>query len=124
MKLKTFNLILFILIGTTTLIAGNKDEKFLVNGNCGMCKKRIEKAALSVEGVTVAEWDAETMELTITFDDAKTNLQKIHEAIAKSGHDTKLVKASDEKYSTLPACCKYDRDKFHPVDSTDKEESQ
>jgi hypothetical protein len=30
-------------------------------------------------------------------------------AIANSGHDTKMHKASDEVYDKLPGCCKYER---------------
>jgi hypothetical protein len=33
----------------------------------------------------------------------------VQEAIAKVGHDTGAVKATDEAYNGLPACCKYDR---------------
>lgn len=33
---------------------------FTIYGNCGICKKWIEKAALSVGGVEKAIWDVET----------------------------------------------------------------
>ena len=37
-----------------------------VNGLCGMCKTRIETAALKVRGVESANWDTETRMLSIT----------------------------------------------------------
>jgi Cu(I)/Ag(I) efflux system membrane fusion protein len=83
---------------------------FLVYGNCEMCKDRIETAAISVDGVISASWNKKTKILEVAFDESKTDLQKIHEAIANVGHDTDTLKASDEAYSKLPACCKYDRE--------------
>ncbi len=101
-----------MLIGFSTLsvFAGpGKTEKFKVAGNCGMCENRIEKAATAVEGVSAAEWDKDTKMIEVTFDADKTTGKKIQEAIAKVGHDTEKVKASDETYEKLPSCCKYDR---------------
>lgn len=98
-----------LLIGTVAVFAQSKTEKFEVKGNCGMCENRIEKAAKSVDGVSKADWNKETEMITVTFDEAQTNLDKVHMAIAKAGHDTKKHKASDETYEKLPGCCKYDR---------------
>jgi len=97
-------------LGSLSLWAqSGKTEKFEVAGNCGMCETRIEKAAKSVEGVSTADWDKETKMIEVKFDAEKTNLHKIHQAIAEVGHDTKMHKASDEVYDKLPACCKYER---------------
>jgi copper chaperone CopZ len=74
-----------------------------------MCETRIEKAAKSVEGVSAADWSKETKMIEVTFNSEQTQLQKIHEAIAKAGHDTEIISASDETYAGLPACCKYER---------------
>ncbi len=108
MKIKIFSIFIF-LIATTVAFAGEKTEKFEVKGNCGMCEKRIEKAALSVEGVSKADWNKETKQMEVTFDDATTSAEKVQMAIAQSGHDTGKHKAKDEVYNKLPACCKYDR---------------
>jgi len=104
-----FSLIGIILFVSTSGFAQSKTEKFKVFGNCGMCESRIEKAAKAVEGVTKADWDKETKMIEVTFDESKTDVHKIHEAIAEVGHDTKLHKAKDETYDNLPGCCKYDR---------------
>ncbi len=82
--------------------------KFKVYGNCGMCEKRIEKAA-SIEGVTSAEWDVETLFLTVQFDPTKVKPGKIHKAVAAVGHDTDKVRAEDAVYEDLHGCCKYER---------------
>jgi len=110
MKTKKITLTLaFLLIASFSVLAQNKTEKFEVKGNCGMCKSRIEKAALSVDGVSKANWDKETNILAVTYKESKTNTDKIQLAIAKVGHDTPMHKASDDVYSKLPGCCKYDR---------------
>lgn len=89
--------------------ADGKTQKFKVAGNCGMCEARIEKAAKSVDGVTAADWNKETKMIEVSFDAADTDLDKVHEAIAKVGHDTEKARADDETYENLPACCKYER---------------
>jgi len=93
-----------------TLVKNDKiTTTFLVSGNCGMCKKTIENAALKVSGVSEANWDSEKKQITVTFDDSKTSLEKIHQAIADSGYDTELIKAQDLTYNKLPGCCQYNR---------------
>jgi periplasmic mercuric ion binding protein len=109
MKTKVLSLVAMFVLGTFTVFAGEKTEKFKVKGNCGMCEKRIEKAANSVDGVSTADWDKESKMIEVAFDDEKTDVHKVHKAIAKAGHDTKMHKAKDEVYSELPGCCKYDR---------------
>ncbi len=105
---------LFIIVASTAFgqcVTNEKEEdnKFFVAGNCGMCETRIEDAAKSVDGVTGAQWDKETKMLTVYFNCANPDIKQVHRAVAAVGHDTKLVKADDEVYNELPACCKYER---------------
>lgn len=78
-----------------------------VQGNCEMCKERIEKAAKDVKGVTSATWDIDKKELHLNFDPHQTDLGAISKAIAKAGHDTDKDKADQAVYQALPDCCKY-----------------
>ncbi|MCZ4694955.1 ATPase [Ancylomarina euxinus] len=109
MKTKLLSLLVIFIMGTASLFAQNKTGKFKVFGNCSMCEKTIEKAAKAVEGVTSADWDKKTKMIEVTFDESKTNLHKVHMAIAKVGYDTEMHKASDEAYKKLPGCCQYER---------------
>lgn len=79
---------------------------FLVKGNCGQCKDRIETAA-KVRGVLGAVWDANTQEMTLHYLPARTNPDKIQKLIAAVGHDTQLHTADDAVYAALPECCLY-----------------
>lgn len=84
------------------------EMSFGVRGNCGMCKKTIEKAANSVDGVGMANWDKTQKKIDVKFDESKTDLMTIHKAIAASGYDTEKVAADEEAYANLPDCCQYD----------------
>ena len=57
MKTKVLSLVVMFVLGTFTVFAGEKTEKFKVKGNCGMCENRIEKAAHSVDGLQSAVWE-------------------------------------------------------------------
>ena len=83
-----------------------KTESFKVEGKCGMCKSRIEKAA-KIEGVTKAEWDADKQLLTITYMPDMVKIDDLQKKIAAVGHDTEKFKADDKVYDKLPGCCKY-----------------
>jgi len=87
-------------------IAENADEVFTVYGNCGMCKDRIESAALKVEGVKQANWDEDSKLLHLNLDD-DVDISAIHKTIAGVGHDTDMETAIDDVYENLHSCCKY-----------------
>ena len=87
----------------------NDKASLEVLGNCGMCKERIEKAAISVKGVKYASWDIPSGKLRLVYNGLKTNLDSVEKQIAASGHDTEHHKAIVEIYDQLPACCQYIR---------------
>lgn len=80
---------------------------FEVKGNCGMCQKRIEKAATDIKGVTSARWNKENGKLSLVYDNKQTSVEKVQKALAAVGHDTGKFKADDAVYAKLPGCCKY-----------------
>jgi len=105
--------LLAITISTTFFLNAQESKKpavvtehITVNGVCGECKERIEKAAY-IPGVKRAEWDKNTKELTVSFRTSKTTLEAIETSIAAAGHDAGDIKASDSTYNNLPSCCAY-----------------
>lgn len=93
-----------------TIQAQEKGKQTIaVKGNCEMCKKRIEKAALDVKGVRSAEWSAEKQAIDLYINPKKTNTKEIEKAIAKAGHDTEHITATEEAYENLHSCCQYSR---------------
>jgi copper chaperone CopZ len=95
-----------------SLIAADQKITLKVSGNCGSCKKRIVKAAESIDSVTDAAWDKKSKVFTAVYDDSKVKPDAIKKAIAAVGYDAEDVKGNDEAYSKLPDCCRY-RDKTH-----------
>jgi periplasmic mercuric ion binding protein len=110
MNMKTLKVLFsFLLLSFATIsFAQTKTESFKVAGECGMCKKKIEKAATTA-GASFAEWNTESKMLTVNFASTSANKAKIEEAIASAGYDTPGVKATDEAYKGLAECCQYER---------------
>lgn len=98
-----------------------KKETFKVFGECGMCKKTIEKAAKD-SGAIAASWSEETKQLTVTYKTGKSSNEKIQQAIAVAGYDTRDLTADNAAYDKLHECCKYERK--DAVKSADKEEKK
>ena len=110
--MKTFRLALIAILAVMGLSvsAQEKTDSIKVSGNCGMCKKRIEKA-VKLEGVKSANWDSDLQVLAITYDSTKISNDEIQKKIAAVGHDTEKYRADDTVYRKLPGCCLYDRKK-------------
>ena len=87
------------------------ETTFGVKGNCKMCKKTIETAALSLDGVHKAVWDVQTKQIDLVYDDKLVELMTIHNTIANSGYSTELVDLNKEAYDNLPMCCQYNPEK-------------
>ena len=104
-------MLLFVTLSAKAQDKKNKNAKYNieVNGNCEQCKKRIEKAAFSVSGVKSAEWDINDHILHLIINEEKCSLLDVKKAVAKIGHDTEEVKATDEVYAKLHSCCQYER---------------
>lgn len=88
---------------------GEVEQTFTVYGNCGMCKKTIEGSLSGVDGVASAEWNMENDQMTVIFNDSKISLKEVKQKIAGVGYDMDDVRADDEVYNKLHACCKYER---------------
>ena len=132
MKKMILGVAIFATIGLTTGISQTHKEvmkteqssismsTFGVRGNCGMCKKTIEIAANSVEGVSKANWNKDKKMMMVSFDSSKTNEMEIQKAVAASGYDTEKVEGNKEAYDGLPGCCKYD----HSMEMNQKGEAK
>ena len=90
--------LLIVLLATIQMFSQNKAAKASLEVN-GVCLKS--------KGVKFANWDIDTHELKVIYDERKTDLQTISQIIANAGHDNKIVIASDEAYAKVHACCKY-----------------
>ena len=82
-----------------------------IYGNCGMCKRTIEGALKDVEGIKQASWDVSTGMLTVAYEEGSVTEEDIKKKVAAVGYDSDTHRAPDEVYSSLHACCQYERPK-------------
>lgn len=117
--MKTLKLIPFIAIllfvAQTGFAQKSTSEKIKVSGECGMCKKKIEKAAKDA-GASYAVWSSETKILEVKYAEPASN-DNIQKSIADAGYDTPKYKATDEAYEKLSPCCHYEREAIEAKDS-------
>lgn len=102
-----------LMLGLVSFTYGGGKEKasFTVYGNCGMCEGKIEGALSEVNGVLWADWEQETLVMTVKYDPNVITLDEIKQKIADVGYDTDSHRATTESYEALHACCKYERPK-------------
>lgn len=114
MKSLRFVLIAVFAIAASPLLAQqstpSQKDTIQVQGECGMCKSRIQKA-LKVDGISTATWDTETKLLTVTYDPKIISNDDIQKKVAAVGHDTEKYRADDKVYNKLHGCCQYERKK-------------
>ncbi len=72
---------------------------------CGMCKTTLEKAMAYEKGVKAAELDVESKVLTVVYYPGKTSVDKLRQAIARTGYDADSVPADSRAHDRLPDCC-------------------
>lgn len=103
-----------LLLSTLSIaqIKNAKTETAKVNGNCGMCKRTIEKAG-NVKNEAQVVWDADNQRASITYDAEKTTIDTVLKRIAQVGYDNEKYLAPDEVYANLHDCCQYDRKLKH-----------
>lgn len=89
--------------------AQTKSFKAKVEGNCGMCKERIEMAAKADKNVKSADWSMSKKVLTVSYDASKTDQKSILKSVAEAGHNNEMFRVSDKVYDDLDSCCQYDR---------------
>jgi periplasmic mercuric ion binding protein len=110
MKSKVVLFVISLFIITTAMLAqtGIVEIKIKTSAVCDMCKETLEKAMAYEKGVKSSNLDVESAVITVNYNAAKTNPDKIRKAISEAGYDADDVKANEKAYSKLNACCKKD----------------
>ena len=121
MKNNNYLFISIFLLVTLNSFSQTKSAKIVVDGVCMMCEERIEKKAIDVKGIKLADWNLDNRVLKIVYNEKNITINEIHEFLGSIGHDTEKKIASNEAYSLLDPCCQY-RDlqviKDHGLDRT------
>lgn len=108
MNISKFFIGAFAILFSSAVMAQEKSASFTVSGNCGMCKKSIEKAA-KIPGVSSINWNSGKQLASVVFDSSKVSVDLIQRNIAAVGYDTEMFTAETEAYNALPGCCQYER---------------
>ena len=107
MKNNNYLFISILLLFTLNSFSQTKSAKIVVDGVCMMCEERIEKKAIDVKGIKLADWDLDNRVLKVVYNEKNITINEIHEFLGSIGHDTEKKIASDEAYSLLDPCCQY-----------------
>ena len=107
MKNNNYLFISIFLLVTLNSFSQTKSAKIVVDGVCMMCEERIEKKAIDVKGIKLADWNLDNRVLKVVYNEKKITINEIHEFLGSIGHDTEKKIASDEAYSLLDPCCQY-----------------
>jgi copper chaperone CopZ len=101
-------IIVIFALAIFTFLSANAQTSVTIKTSaiCGICKATIEKGLKVQKGIQSADLNLETKEVNVSFDDKKTNPNKIRKAIAKLGYDADDVKRNPKSFSKLPECCK------------------
>ena len=107
MKNNNYLFISILLLITLNSFSQTKSAKIVVDGVCMMCEERIEKKAIDVKGIKLADWNLDNRVLKVVYNEKNITINEIHEFLGSIGHDTEKKIASDEAYSLLDPCCQY-----------------
>ena len=77
------------------------DKSFAIEGmNCASCAAHVEKAAAKVEGITFASVNLATERLTISYDERKTSVTSVIDAVSRAGY--KAIDDEKERRAAQP----------------------
>ena len=107
MKNNNYIFISIFLLVTLNSFSQTKSAKIVVDGVWMMCEERIEKKAIDVKGIKLADWNLDNRVLKVVYNEKNITINEIHEFLGSIGHDTEKKIASDEAYSLLDPCCQY-----------------
>lgn len=80
-----------VLLASGAAYAGQQTVTLAVeNMTCAACPFIVKKSLAAVPGVSKAEVSFEAKSATVTFDDQKTDADRLTEATAKAGYPSKL----------------------------------
>lgn len=82
---------LALVAATAPVLAATQTVTLSVPGmTCAACPITVKKALSRVEGVSKTDVSLDKREAVVTFDDAKTSVQKLTKATADAGYPTSV----------------------------------
>lgn len=102
-----YMLIISIALMSMSLGFKPKTETAIIktSAECGECKERIETKLNYTKGISFADLNYETQELTVKFKPDVISLLEIKTIVSELGYDADEVKANPTAQKALPTCC-------------------
>jgi copper ion binding protein len=72
---------------------------------CNTCVDKLNTVIGSIDGVSKVDISLTEKQAIVTFDDSKTSLDKIENAITSAGYNANDKTADKDAFDKLPACC-------------------
>jgi len=113
--MKKYILLFFLAAATIDLPAQATmaEVKIKTSAVCEMCKKTIEHDLSFEKGVKSVKLDLDSNIVTVGYNAAKTDEQKIRLALTKVGYDADSLKADPKAMQRLPECCRDPKSGMH-----------
>ncbi len=86
--------------------ANDKTEISVPTIVCGKCVKNVTKALKKVDGVYEVKVDLDSKKASVSFDNTKTTVSDLENAITAAGYDANNKTADSNAYEKLDDCCK------------------
>jgi periplasmic mercuric ion binding protein len=96
-----------ILFNISDVYAGNKKTTIdIPTIQCGMCKNTITNTLKEIDGVTSVKVNLSTKKVTVKYNDTKTNIEALENAITAAGYNANDKIRDAAAYENLHGCCK------------------
>lgn len=97
-----------MVVGTTWGQKTAKTQTIVIHtsAECEQCEERLENGLNFTKGVSFAELNLETQDITIKYSTKKLTPEKLRAIINELGYDADATKAKPDAVEKLPACCK------------------
>ncbi|MCS7073320.1 MAG: heavy-metal-associated domain-containing protein [Bacteroidia bacterium] len=107
--MKTFILILFLLLSGVFAYAQTKKIQIQTSAVCDMCKSLIEKNLQATPGIQKATLSLSTKKVSVQFDETVISADSIRTIITRLGYNADDKVADKKAYEELHTCCKNPR---------------
>jgi periplasmic mercuric ion binding protein len=108
MKTLLITIALLSVAGTTWGQKTPKTQTIVIHtsAECEQCEERLENGLNFTKGVSFAELNLETQDITVKYSTKKMTPEKLRSIINELGYDADETKAKPEAQGNLPSCCK------------------
>ena len=99
MKNNNYLFISIFLFFTLNSFSQTKSAKIVVDGVCMMCEERIEKKAIDVKGIKLADWNLDNRVLKVVYNEKNITIKRPGNGISPMRWDEIIGTNANKDYS-------------------------